>query len=191
MKKKFYIIDAATRLFASQGFDATTTIQISEEASVTEPLLYYHFKGKDELYTSILNSVFNEYFVRLESLKVETQTWFDKIANIIALHYQLIEEKPYEFYLTITPYPTRLKDPEDVYNKNMKRQADWFKTYFSNCLRKGMKSGEFVKVPVPDTINLLVLLVKDILRQQGVSSKANKKARNAMIDFCRRSLVAK
>jgi AcrR family transcriptional regulator len=191
MKKKYFIIDAATRLFATQGFDATTTIQISEEASVTEPLLYYHFKGKDELYTSILDSVFDEYFTRLESLKEETQTWFQKIENIITLHYKLIEEKPHEFYLTITPYPTRLKDPDDVYEKNAKRQKKWFRSYFLNCLKKGMKSGEFVTVPVDQTINLLVLLIKDILRQQSFSAKTDKKAKSAMIDFCRRSLVAK
>ena len=191
MKKKFYIIDAATRLFATQGFDATTTIQISEEAKVTEPLLYYHFKGKDELYTSILASAFEAYFARLDGLKKETQAWFEKIENIIALHYQLIEEKPYDFYLTITSYPTRLKDPDNVYKTNVKRQQEWFKSYFANCLKKGIKSGEFVKVPVEETCNILVLLIKDILRQQSFSSKTDKKAMHALVDFCRRSLVAK
>jgi AcrR family transcriptional regulator len=191
MKKKFYIIDAATRLFATQGFDATTTIQISEEAKVTEPLLYYHFKGKDELYTSILGSAFDEYLSRLDSLKKETKTWFEKIENIITLHFQLIDEKPYDFYLTITNYPTRLKDPENVYKKSVKRQSEWFKSYFTNCLKKGIKSGEFVKVPVDETVNVLVLLIKDILRQQSFSPKIDKKAMNAIIAFCRRSLVAK
>jgi AcrR family transcriptional regulator len=191
MKKKFYIIDAATRLFATQGFDATTTIQISEEAKVTEPLLYYHFKGKDELYTSILASAFDEYISRLDSLKKETKTWFEKIENIIALHFKLIEEKPYDFYLTITGYPTRLKDPEKVYKKSVKRQGEWFKSYFTDCLKKGIKSGEFVKVPVDETVNILMLLIKDILRQQSFSPKIDKKAMNAIIAFCRRSLVAK
>ena len=190
MKKKFYIIDASTRLFATQGFDATTTIQISEEASVTEPLLYYHFKGKDELYTSILASAFDEYFTRLESLKKETKTWFEKIENIITLHFQLTEEKPYDYYLTIKSYPTRLKDPDKVYEKNIQRQKDWYRTYFTDCLRKGIKAGEFIKVPVNETANILVLLVKDIVRQQSFSPKKDKKAMNAIIDFCRRSLAA-
>jgi len=42
------------RLFASQGFEGTTTLQIAGEGGVTEPLLYYHFKGKDELFTHFL-----------------------------------------------------------------------------------------------------------------------------------------
>jgi AcrR family transcriptional regulator len=191
MKKKYYIIDAATRLFATQGFDATTTIQISEEAKVTEPLLYYHFKGKDELYTSILASAFEEYFSRLKDLKKETATYFEKIENIIALQFQLVDEKPHEFYLTISTYPTRLKDPDNVYQKYTKRQKSWFKSYFSDCLKKGIASGEFAKVPVEGTVNILTLLVKEILRQQSFSAKADKKTIQAVIDFCRRSLVAK
>ena len=191
MKKKYYIIDAATRLFATQGFDATTTIQISEEAKVTEPLLYYHFKGKDELYTSILASAFEEYFSRLKELKKETTTFFEKIENIIRLQYQLVGEKPYDFYLTISTYPARLKDPDNVFKKNTSRLKRWLKSYFSDCLKKGIKSGEFVKVPVDGTVDILTLLVKDILRQHSFSAKPNKKTIQAKIDFCRRSLVAK
>ena len=191
MKKKYYIIDAATRLFATQGFDATTTIQISEEAKVTEPLLYYHFKGKDELYTSILASAFEEYLLRLKELKKETATSFEKIENIIALQFQLVSEKPYEFYLTISTYPTRLKDPDNVFKKNTTRLKRWLKSYLSDCLKKGIKSGEFVKVPVDATVDILMLFVKDILRQRSFSAKANKKTIQSTIDFCRRSLVAK
>ena len=191
MKKKYYIIDAATRLFATQGFDATTTIQISEEAKVTEPLLYYHFKGKDELYTSILASAFESYFSRLKELKKETATHFEKIENIIALQFQLVDEKPYESYLTISTYPTRLKDPDNVFKKNTKRLKSRFKSYFTDCLKKGIKSGEFVKVPVDGTVNMLTLLIKEILRQQNFSRKTDKKTIQSVIDFCRRSLVAK
>ena len=45
------ILESATRLFGSTGFYATTTLEIAAEADVTEPLIYYHFKGKDELFT--------------------------------------------------------------------------------------------------------------------------------------------
>ena len=71
MTKKRNIIQAATRLFAAQGFDGTTTLQITREAGATEPLLYHHFKGKDELFTHILSNAFAEYFDRAEKLCVK------------------------------------------------------------------------------------------------------------------------
>ena len=41
MEKRHAIIESATRLFGSIGFDATTTLEIADEADVTEPLIYY------------------------------------------------------------------------------------------------------------------------------------------------------
>lgn len=42
------IVQVATRLFAEQGFEGTSTKQITLEVGVTEPLIYYHFEGKDD-----------------------------------------------------------------------------------------------------------------------------------------------
>ena len=68
MNKKQTILKSAARLFATQGFDGTTTQQIAREAGVTEPLIYYHFKGKDELFTSIIQTGFTEYLSRIGGL---------------------------------------------------------------------------------------------------------------------------
>ncbi len=56
--KKTQILDTALKLFALQGYDETTTLQIATEAKVTEPLLYYHFKNKEEIFTCILEKNF-------------------------------------------------------------------------------------------------------------------------------------
>jgi AcrR family transcriptional regulator len=95
MIKKHNIIKAATHLYATQGFDGTTTIQISKDAEVTEPLIYYHFTGKDEIYTSILTSIFEDYFSRLKELQGKTATQFEKIENLFRLHFQIIDKMPY------------------------------------------------------------------------------------------------
>lgn len=48
------ILDAAERLFARQGFAATTIKGIAAEASVNSALLYYYFADKDTLYREML-----------------------------------------------------------------------------------------------------------------------------------------
>jgi AcrR family transcriptional regulator len=40
------ILDAAERLFARQGFTATTIKQIGKEAAVNPALLYYYYVSK-------------------------------------------------------------------------------------------------------------------------------------------------
>ena len=122
VNKKQDIMQAATLLFAEQGFDGTTTLQISQEAGITEPVIYYHFKGKDDLFTTILSTTFKEYFTRLDNLNNKTTTEFKKIENLISLHFQLVEELPDEIYLTVSTCPARLKDPEHTCAKNIQKQ---------------------------------------------------------------------
>ena len=111
VKKRHTVIESATRLFGSVGFDATTTLEIANEAAVTEPLIYYHLKGKDELFTHSLELVFNEYLARLDKLPKRTSTEFQKLANIM--------------------------------------------DYICGFLKAGITNGEFRKVPVSPTANML------------------------------------
>jgi AcrR family transcriptional regulator len=48
------ILDAAERLFARQGFAATTVKQIGAESGVNGALLYYYFADKETLYREML-----------------------------------------------------------------------------------------------------------------------------------------
>jgi AcrR family transcriptional regulator len=48
------ILDAAERLFALRGFDATTTREIAREADVPLGLMSYHFGTKDDLYAEVI-----------------------------------------------------------------------------------------------------------------------------------------
>ena len=96
MGKKQDLLKAAVQLFSKQGFDGTTTLEIAEAANVTEPVIYYHFKNKDGLFTNILVSTFSEYFARLDKLNNNTHTQFEKIENLIDLHFQFVEDYPDE-----------------------------------------------------------------------------------------------
>ncbi|UCH33643.1 MAG: TetR/AcrR family transcriptional regulator [Armatimonadota bacterium] len=49
------IMEAAERLFADQGYSATSVGQIAEAARVNRALLYYYFKNKRDLYWAIIH----------------------------------------------------------------------------------------------------------------------------------------
>ena len=56
-QRREQLISVATRLFAEHGYEATTTKDIAKSAGVTEPILYRHFKSKQELFVAIVRSV--------------------------------------------------------------------------------------------------------------------------------------
>jgi AcrR family transcriptional regulator len=53
-ERRALIEDAAARLFARYGYDATTVEQIVSEAGVSKPMLYRHFESKKHLCMTLL-----------------------------------------------------------------------------------------------------------------------------------------
>ena len=96
---------------------------------------------------------------------------------------------PDETYIGVSTSPAKLRDPEHICTINIQRQRDRLKTYFTDCLRKGIKSGEFNQVPVYETVNLLIAMINGLTRQRGLHLEEKNGMRDVTVDFCRRSLV--
>lgn len=63
------ILQAARKLFASQGFEGTTVRQICVEASVNVAMVSYYFGGKDKMFEAI----FEEWFPHFTSEEYQEQ----------------------------------------------------------------------------------------------------------------------
>ena len=55
------ILDAALDLFSERSFDGASTRAIAEVAGVTQPLLHYHFAGKEELWRAAVDDLFERF----------------------------------------------------------------------------------------------------------------------------------
>ena len=191
LNKKQNIIQTATLLFAEQGFDGTTTLQISKKASITEPVIYYHFTGKDELFTRIIADTFSRYYAHPDGLPRKTRTEFEKNANLIALHLDIVEEMPDQIYLAARACPARLKDPDGVCRRNIETLYGRLKNYLTGKIESGIARGEFYQVNVVSTVDLLIVLLVGLLRQKGLKVMQIKGIKQTAVDFCWRSLVNK
>jgi len=197
MKKKTAIIKTAIDLFVTQGFDATPTLQIAKETGVTEPLIFYHFKNKDGLFTAIIRSIFDEYFSRLDALPQESATQIEKIEALLTLHLKLVEDIPKETYLIVSTCPARLRDPEHICSSRIIEQRERLITYLTDCVQQGMASGEFQAVPLEATVYLILAFMNGLIRQLSISpyapGKDAKKKRQVLLQeaiaFCTSRLV--
>ena len=189
MSKRDAILKTASRLFANQGFDGTTTIQIAREAGVTEPLIYYHFKGKDDLFTHIIAATFSEYFSRIDDLEKNPDSPFGQIRKLIELQYDIAEEMPDEVQLIANTCPARLNDPQDICAGNVREYRRSLMTYLNRSLSEGIETGEFTPVPLEETATLILSVINGIVRYRKMNRNLEKNLCKAAIDFCRRSLM--
>lgn len=65
------ILDAAERLFATRGFAATSVREIVREAGVTNPMLYYYFGSKEDLFIHLIRERFQSF----------ARTFSERLAN--------------------------------------------------------------------------------------------------------------
>ncbi len=189
MKRREKILKAASRLFAEQGFDGTTTYQIAKQAGVTEPLIFYHFKGKDWLFTAIIESVFAPLFTQLDTRQEPPLGPFEKIERIIDVHFMIVQEMPYEAAAAIRTCPAKLKDSAHVCAEYLNGWRDRLKSNLTDCLTEGIESGEFIDVPIQETVNMLIALINGLIRQQIWRIDTLTGVKDATVAFIRRSLV--
>ncbi len=187
--KKHKILSTATQLFATQGFDNTTTLQIAKEAGVTEPLLYYHFQGKEEIFTEIIRAIFQDYEKMLEELPRNTETEFEKINNLIRLHIHMAENSPHEGRLILANCPSKLKSESHTCQKIITRQQEIIVEYLRECMEKGNASGEFDAHPVDHLVIVMLCLINGILRKKLLGKKEEISYEYTAIEFCRKALV--
>jgi TetR/AcrR family transcriptional regulator len=60
------ILDAALDRFSERSFDGASTRSIAEQAGVTQPLLNYHFAGKEELWRAAVDDLFERFRISMQ-----------------------------------------------------------------------------------------------------------------------------
>ncbi len=89
------ILDAAERLFARQGFTATTIKQIGKEANVNPALLYYYYDSKETLYRAMLQRILGQLLARGTDAIERASNHADRIRAFVRAQAKLLGEHPH------------------------------------------------------------------------------------------------
>ncbi|MDZ7260690.1 MAG: TetR/AcrR family transcriptional regulator [candidate division KSB1 bacterium] len=85
-ERRAKIIDAALTLFAEKGFNGTKTKEIAEAAGTSEPLIFWHFKSKEDIYREALRTLFGRHPVLPDIEKKMAQKDDHAVFKELALH---------------------------------------------------------------------------------------------------------
>lgn len=62
------ILSIALELFAKKGYDAVSTLEITQAAGISKPTMYYYFGSKEGLLSEILNIHYKHFLLDLEKV---------------------------------------------------------------------------------------------------------------------------
>lgn len=88
------IISSARILFAENGYQKTTVVDISKKAGLSEAALYEYFKGKEDLLLTIPGLWVSELLADLEDQLFGVKGAFNKLRKYLWWNLRRIEESP-------------------------------------------------------------------------------------------------
>lgn len=87
------IVQSAIHLFAEKGFRGTTTRELAGALGVTEPVLYQHFRTKQDLYSAIIEAKSREISGRGAELQQlakgnDDRAFFSSLGDLVLERYE-------------------------------------------------------------------------------------------------------
>jgi AcrR family transcriptional regulator len=92
--RKGEIVQAAFKVLGKGGARALTITAIARTAGMSEANIYRHFKGKDAIYSSLVNFIGSEVMGRAATIAAGSRRPREKLETIFFSHMALIEEHP-------------------------------------------------------------------------------------------------
>ena len=146
----------ATKLFARNGYEATTTAAIADAAGITEPILYRHFKSKQELFIAIVRAMSEQTMKHWNDLIASVTDPEERIRRVAAQFPSHIQ-KLADAYHVIHGALSTSRDPKVL--KVMKEHYAQIEEFFVGVVSEGQKAGLFIsdmdpRVPAWQLINI-------------------------------------
>lgn len=139
-QRREQLIEVATKLFARNGYEATTTAAIAAAAGVTEPILYRHFEHKQEMFVAIVKAVSERTIEHWEALIRDIDDPAEQVRRIAAELPSHMEKLADAYHVIHGALATsRDKKVLAVIREHYAR----IEKFFAGVISRGQKSGAF------------------------------------------------
>ncbi|NVB78583.1 MAG: TetR/AcrR family transcriptional regulator [Kofleriaceae bacterium] len=88
------VIEAATRLFAARGFDATPLQDIADEVGVTKQAVLHHFPSKEQIRRGVLDSILAHWRDELPRLLLSATASDERFDSVLDEVYRFFAASP-------------------------------------------------------------------------------------------------
>ncbi len=130
-ERRAQLVEVGRAVFAKRGYEATSVEEIADKASVSKPIVYEHFGGKEGLYAVIVDREM-EYVVRRISEAIATGTPRERMEHAALAFLTYVHDQPDGFAILAQDRP--LTSPstgmQSLLNDVADRVSDVFATQF-------------------------------------------------------------
>ena len=175
-KRKKEILDRALDVFTDEGYEDTTFRKIAERCGITRTILYLYFKNKREIfYYSI-----KQFTVGLEAdilgiADRDSLSDSEKLSAILDLILHRCAEQR-RLLSVIFGYLDHLRKAGGDPDERVRRRTIRMRHILSALMISGMQSGEFRKMPIRASTDLMYALIEAAIFRIVILGKLRRRA---------------
>ena len=132
------IINSAKKLFAEQGYQKTTIVDISKQAGLSEAALYEYFQGKEDLLLTIPDLWVSELLKDLDEQLFGVQGAENKLRKYLWWYLRRVEQAPLDAKIVYLFLKTNANFLNTAVYANVRKLY----SYLLDIFEEGLKSGE-------------------------------------------------
>lgn len=137
--KRRRILEEASHLFFTNGYETTTLDAVAEQLNVTKPFIYSYYRNKGELLYEICQTGIQLSLTVLEEALSIEGTATERLKMVAERVARIIIEN--QRYISVYLCEEKSLDPEDA--RRIRDLRHQFDLQLSDLLEKGKRTGEF------------------------------------------------
>lgn len=163
-ERRAQILESAVTCFANKGYYETTMDDIGQETGLSKGALYWHFKGKRDLFRGLVEMWFGDMEVSIRELAMGSASSKDALRGMLESIKTSAGARPELVRAMLEFYTMALRDEE---------LREWLRNayvinaeLFTALIAEGTRKGEFRDISPSSTARLLLAYVDGILLHQ-------------------------
>jgi TetR/AcrR family fatty acid metabolism transcriptional regulator len=189
-ERKLAIVQAAIKLFAERGYDATPVSEIARAAGVSEGAIFRHFKTKEDLLFHLFRGIREGFFADIErEFKFSnSESGLEMVVRLIRLYCRFCEIRELEFDFIHRNNPYHMPFIGDPCRAEIQRIHDKMIDLLKMGITLGIRDGSIRKVPVVPSAMLIIGLLAGTVRMRIFEQLHLKDLEPQVIEFCKHAL---
>ena len=189
MSRKQAIIEAATRLFAENGFYRTSTIDIAESAGVAHGTLFYHFKNKEGIIYEIFRLAGDAYVSEMQTEVSRHRIGLEKIEAVLRFNTAFSRSHSKQLLIFLRDFPEELASKESRLKALVKSVGEQVIEIIEQCLETGIADSSVGTSNIQNTAHILNGLIFGLMHMNLLSPLEIPEMQESVNEFCHKALA--
>lgn len=188
MSRKQDIIKAATELFSQNGYHATSTHQVAKLAEVSEGIIFYYFKTKEEILLEIFAESFDNFFEDVQRKMEGASTGMEALHAWVQVYFESIQARAKNLLLLVRDFPASLADENSPHRDRILGRVAKLHQLLIEVIIRGQKDGSVGPCDPDLTALVLRSMLIGYTRVAMLEGPQPPQFADTLWTFCRRAL---